>query len=69
DCIGVQLVNKAGAVPAHIVITKEGSVTNVCEQVVASEPLKAYFSSKVTGVNNADTNKGYIAIGSSTSVY
>ncbi|MDY5115940.1 MAG: type II secretion system protein [Campylobacter sp.] len=69
DCIAVQLVEKKDAAPAHIVITKEGDVTAVCTQVLASEPLKAYFSSKVTGVTNTDANKGYIAIGSSTSVY
>nr|WP_321317833.1 type II secretion system protein [uncultured Campylobacter sp.] len=67
DCIGVQLVEKNGATPAHIVITKEGSVTAVCTQVLASEPLKPYFTSNVTG--KTDANKGFIPIGSSTSVY
>ncbi|WP_407932295.1 type II secretion system protein [Campylobacter sp.] len=68
DCIAVQLYNKNGTTPAHILITKEGSVNNVCTQVLASEPLKAYFSSTVTGITT-DTTKGAIAIGSSTSVY
>ncbi|MCI6344088.1 MAG: type II secretion system GspH family protein [Campylobacter sp.] len=68
DCIAVQLFEKNGATPAHILITKEGSVNNVCTQVLASEPLKAYFSSTVTGITT-DNSKGAIAIGSSTSVY
>ncbi|MCI7363154.1 MAG: type II secretion system GspH family protein [Campylobacter sp.] len=68
DCISFQMFEKAGDKPAHIVITKEGSVNNVCKQVLASEPLKAYFSSKVTGVTTND-GQGAIAIGSSTSVY
>ena len=67
DCIGVQLVNKTNGTPAHILISKEGSATGVCDQVQKSEPLKAYFDSRVTGVNN--TSKGAVAIGSSTSVY
>ena len=68
DCISFQMFEKNGDKPAHIVITKEGSVNNVCKQVLASEPLKAYFSSKVTGVTTNDS-QGAIAIGSSTSVY
>ena len=67
DCISVQLVNKNNNTPAHILISKEGSATGVCDQVQKSEPLKAYFDSRVTGVN--DTSKGAVAIGSSTSVY
>ncbi|MCI7363153.1 MAG: type II secretion system GspH family protein [Campylobacter sp.] len=67
DCIGVQLVNKNGTTPAHIVFTKETGGGSVCTQVLASDPLKAYFDSTVPGDN---TNaKGKMAIGSSTSVY
>ncbi|MDY4860579.1 MAG: type II secretion system protein, partial [Campylobacter sp.] len=62
NCIGVQLVNKNNNTPAHILISKEGSATGVCDQVQKSEPLKAYFDSRVTGVN--DTSKGAVAIGS-----
>ena len=72
DCIGVQLQNKNGTTPAHIVFTKDGtnSTSGVCAQVLASDPLKPYFSSKVTGVTDAGNGaKGAIAIGSSTSVY
>nr|WP_321319192.1 type II secretion system protein [uncultured Campylobacter sp.] len=65
NCIGVRLVEKNGATPAHIVFSKEGSATGVCDQVQKSEPLKAYFDSKVNGDNTA----GKMAIGSSTSVY
>ncbi|MCI7464299.1 MAG: type II secretion system GspH family protein [Campylobacter sp.] len=67
DCIGVQLQNKAGAVPAHIVFTTNDTNKNsgVCKQVVESAPVKAYLDSTATGVNS----KKAMAIGSSTSVY
>ncbi|MCI6177319.1 MAG: type II secretion system GspH family protein [Campylobacter sp.] len=68
DCISFQMFEKDGDKPAHIVITKEGAVNNVCTQVQNSEPLKAYFTSSVTGVNT-NNNQGAIAIGSNTSVY
>ncbi|MDD6162897.1 MAG: type II secretion system protein [Campylobacteraceae bacterium] len=67
ECITVKMVDKADATPAHIEFTKKGT-NGVCKQVLDSEPLKAYFTSTVNG-KNADNNKGYIAIGSSTSVY
>ncbi|MDD6161362.1 MAG: hypothetical protein PUB35_00945, partial [Campylobacteraceae bacterium] len=64
NCIGVQLVEKAGNIPAHIVFTKESATAGtVCKQVQDSDPLKVYFESKA---NNA---AGKMAIGSSTSVY
>ncbi|MDY5115705.1 MAG: hypothetical protein SPE49_07045 [Campylobacter sp.] len=74
DCIKVALRDRPTTgtntnQPAHIVILKGNSPTGVCAQVLASEPLKPYFTSKVTGINNNDANKGFIAIGSSTSVY
>ena len=70
DCIGVQLVNKDGAKPAHIVFTKKNDGGSVCTQVLASDPLKAYFNSTVTGVTDAGNGtKGAMAIGSSSSVY
>ena len=55
----------------HIVIAKKTSnpaPSAVCKQVQDSEPLKAYFSSKVTNVNIANGG-GAVAIGSSTSIY
>ena len=69
-CIGVNLVEKTATAPAHIVITKEGSVNNVCTQVLASEPLKAYFTSTVDGANNLSAGtRGAIAIGSTISIH
>nr|WP_321318110.1 type II secretion system protein [uncultured Campylobacter sp.] len=65
DCIGVRLVNKADATPAHIVFSKENG-GSVCTQVQNAEPLKTYFDSTIPGDT---TNKGKMAIGSSTSVY
>ena len=64
---------KAGSTgQTHIVIAKAPDSTNpsaLCRQVQNSEPLKAYFSSTVTGVNNNNGKKGIIAIGSSISIY
>ena len=72
DCITVKMVDRTTAgtttTPAHIEFTKKTSANGVCKQVLDSEPLKAYFTSTVNG-KNAANNKGYIAIGSSTSVY
>ena len=67
DCIGVQLQNKNGTTPAHIVFTKDTAANSagVCKQVVESAPVKAYLESTVTGVSD----KKAMAIGSSTSVY
>ena len=76
-CIGVQLVNRAarttggGFTPAHIkFIQHPTNVTGdpVCAQVRASEPIAAYFNSRVddgteTGIANA------IPVGSSKGIY
>ena len=66
DCIGVQLVNKNNTTPAHIKFTKDNTNQNngTCKQVLASDPLKPYFNSKV---NESTTSA--MPIGSSTSVY
>ena len=56
------MVEKDGTAPAHIAFSKSGKGT-VCTQVQNSEPLKAYFESKVNDVASK------MAIGSSTSVY
>nr|WP_321319161.1 type II secretion system protein [uncultured Campylobacter sp.] len=53
---------------AHIIIAKKNTNDAVCKQVQDSEPLKAYFSSKVTGVTLSNGG-GVVAIGSSTSIY
>ena len=67
DCIEVQLVNKAGAVPAHILFTKNNNANSagVCKQVVESAPVKVYLDSTLPG----ETTTKKMAIGSSTSVY
>ena len=65
DCIELQLQNRNGTTPAHILITKANGANGVCAQVQNAEPLKAYFDSTIPG----DTNKGKMAIGSSTSIY
>ena len=59
----------------HLVIAKYGggtdgnpSLSALCTQVQNSEPLKAYFSSTVNGINSND-GKGRVAIGSSASIY
>ena len=75
-CIGVQLVNRAtrtggGFTPAHIKFVQHPTnVTGdpVCAQVRASEPIAAYFNSRVddgteTGITNA------IPVGSSKGIY
>ena len=69
DCILVALRDRGtNNAPAHIVIAKQKDASGVCKQVQDSEPLKAYFSSKVTNVNIANGG-GAVAIGSSTSIY
>ena len=72
DCIKVALRgnNHNNNAPAHIVIAKQTNPapTGVCAQVLASDPLKAYFSSSVTG-NPSKGTIGFVAIGSSTSIY
>ena len=71
-CIGVRLVEKAGNIPAHIVFSKESATAGtVCDQVQKSDPLKAYFDSKVSYTKDKaqQTISSAIAIGSSTSVY
>ena len=68
DCILVALRDRVTNAPAHIVIAKQSGATGVCQQVQNAEPLKPYFSSKVTNVNIANGG-GAVAIGSSTSIY
>ena len=65
SCIGVALVNKDGDTPAHIKFTKDGtnSGSGVCKKVLDSEPIKAYFASKVPNVKATD-GEGYMPIGS-----
>ena len=54
----------------HILFAKNPTNKDkgVCAQVLAAEPLKAYFSSTVNGINSND-GKGRVAIVSSASIY
>nr|WP_321431607.1 type II secretion system protein [uncultured Campylobacter sp.] len=67
DCITVQLQNKNGTTPAHIVFTTTNADSGVCKTVVESTPVKAYLDSTLSG--DSTNAKGKMAIGSSTSVY
>ena len=68
DCIGLRLVEKAGEVPAHIVFSTAASPSDVCNRVIASKPVAAYYTSAVKGTGN-NTISNAIAIGSNTSIY
>nr|WP_321319190.1 type II secretion system protein [uncultured Campylobacter sp.] len=73
---GATKTNANKTAQTHIIIAKyTGSTANtpltaLCTQVQNSEPLKAYFNSRVAGAGgNNNQGKGFIAIGSSTSIY
>ncbi|MCI7023354.1 MAG: prepilin-type N-terminal cleavage/methylation domain-containing protein [Campylobacter sp.] len=69
NCIGVRLVNKAGAIPAHIIFTGETAADgSVCAQVLASAPVANYLRSTVTGAT-IPQGGGAVAVGSSTGIY
>ena len=66
-CIGVTLVDKDkfGILPAYIrFFTGNTKVSDLCKQVLAAEPIKAYTESKIR-----DALPGTMAIGSSTISY
>ena len=65
NCIGVNVVNKNGNVPAYIKFT-EGS-GDLCTKVLGSKPVKAYIDSVVKG--GATNIENAMAIGSNTSIY
>ena len=68
DCIGLQLVDKNGNIPALISFTpKKSGATAVCAQVLDADAVKAYVESKLADFKNP--NGGAVAIGSSASVY
>ena len=69
DCILVALRDRDANGPAHIVFSRAKAPDGVCKQVVNAEPLEAYFTSKLNGKPNNNNNIGFMAIGSSTSVY
>ena len=63
-CIGVKLEDRLNALPARIVFsTTNSNVSNVCKQVLAAAPIKAYLDSTVLSLKNT------MAIGSSTKIY
>ncbi|MDY4829801.1 MAG: type II secretion system protein [Campylobacter sp.] len=71
DCINVRLADRnAAAGAAHIFILKntKNKKTGVCKEVVDSEPLKPYFTSKLDGVA-VQADRGVMAIGSTTSIH
>ena len=69
DCIAFKVVNKKGTAPAYIVFAKK-SGGDVCTQVQDAAPVRAYFDSRVEGINlEYGDNKGAIAIGSNTTIY
>ena len=70
ECIGVQLVEKAGTTPAYIKFTKVTANTGsgVCKAVVDSASVKAYLEAKTPSVTGV-TDAGVIPIGSTASIY
>ena len=63
-CIDVALHDRLGSIPARIQFTpKTTDTSNVCKQVLAAAPIKAYLDSTVLSLKNT------MAIGSSTKIY
>ena len=72
NCIAMKLVDRTatGTAPAYIVFAKKTGGGDVCTQVQNAAPVRAYFDSRVEGLDLGNgTNKGAIAIGSSTTIY
>ena len=78
DCITVQLVERNGAAPAHILITRKAATDagRVCAEVLGSEPLRPYVNSTVTYTQpgegdtvTQETIENAMAIGSSSRIY
>ena len=69
ECIKFTLRGAANGDPAHFVIAKGKDPTGVCKQVQDAAPLQAYFNSKVNGKPSNRNGVGFMAIGSSTSIY
>ena len=65
QCIGVNVVNKAGNAPAYIHFTRGSG--DLCTKVLDSKPVAAYYTSAVKGTNGNIANA--IAIGSNTKIY
>ena len=64
NCIGVRLVNKNGATPAHILVTADGTGEYICKEIHKAEPVKAYLDSKLPGGKTAG-----VALGASARIY
>ena len=70
-CIDFLITKKNGNTPAYFTFakySKGAKDSSVCDQVQKSASLAPYFNSKVEGVT-AQNGKGYMAIGSSISIY
>ena len=65
NCIKIELKDRDGATPAHILVTKENANDYICGEIHKAEPVKAYLDSKVPGVEKA----GAIALGASARIY
>ena len=64
-CIGVTLVDRLGPLPAYIKFyTQNSKASDLCKEVLAAEPIKAYTESKIL-----EALPGTMAIGSNTRVY
>ena len=68
ECIRLQLAEKDDKSPAHIIIAKNSNATGVCQKVIETDAMQAYFKSTVVGVTEK-VGVGTIAIGSSTTIY
>ena len=63
-CIDVALHDRLGSIPARIQFyTQNPKASDLCKQILAAEPIKAYTESKVGSLPNT------MAIGSSTKIY
>ena len=67
NCIKIELKDRDGATPAHILVTKENESDYICGEIHKAEPVKAYLDSKVPGVKS--DNAGAIALGASARIY
>ena len=65
NCIKIELKDREGNKPAHILVTKENESDYICGEIHKAEPVKAYLDSKVPGVDGS----GAIALGASARIY
>ena len=64
-CIDVALHDRLGSIPARIQFyTQNPKASDLCKQILAAEPIKAYTESKIL-----EALPGTMAIGSNTRVY